>query len=220
MGEIVLMGDPAVSRVPVEDCSEPLVDARDRPFLRVDEREADPEGAWRLVRAGVADRLEAAARLLPSGVFFLLVEGYRPAPLQQRYFAGYAEELRACQPDLTADALHLLASRYVSPPEIAPHTAGAAVDLTLCRDDGTELWMGTRINASPEESNGACYTDAAGIGAEARAHRKILMTALHTAGLVNYPTEWWHWSYGDRYWALRSGQPHAVYGPARAPIRS
>ena len=32
-------------------------------------------------------------------------------------------------------------------------------------------------------------------------------------GLVNYPTEWWHWSFGDRYWALLTGARHALYGP-------
>ena len=34
--------------------------------------------------------------------------------------------------------------------------------------------------------------------------QSVLAKALHTAGLVNYPTEWWHWSYGDRYWAMAS----------------
>ena len=28
---------------------------------------------------------------------------------------------------------------------------------------------------------------------------------LGREGLVNYPTEWWHYSYGDRYWALATG---------------
>jgi zinc D-Ala-D-Ala dipeptidase len=32
-------------------------------------------------------------------------------------------------------------------------------------------------------------------------------------GLVNYPTEWWHYSYGDRYWALATGAAAALYGP-------
>jgi D-alanyl-D-alanine dipeptidase len=27
------------------------------------------------------------------------------------------------------------------------------------------------------------------------------------AGFVNYPPEWWHWSYGDKYWAFISGRP-------------
>lgn len=47
-------------------------------------------------------------------------------------------------------------SRFVSPPEIAPHSAGAAVDLTLADADGREPDLGTRMNATPEESDGAC----------------------------------------------------------------
>jgi D-alanyl-D-alanine dipeptidase len=34
-----------------------------------------------------------------------------------------------------------------------------------------------------------------------------------TPVLLSDPTEWWHWSYGDRYWALMTGAPAALYGP-------
>jgi len=69
----------------------------------------------------------------------------------------------------------------------------------LCAPDGTEYDLGTQVNDDPEQSDGACYTAAPCISADAQAHREILATALELAGLVNYPTEWWHWSYGDRY---------------------
>jgi D-alanyl-D-alanine dipeptidase len=36
---------------------------------------------------------------------------------------------------------------------------------------------------------------------------------MSTAGFLNYPTEWWHFSYGDRYWALDTGEQTAIYGP-------
>ena len=39
---------------------------------------------------------------------------------------------------------------------------------------------------------------------------------LSGAGLVNYPTEWWHWTYRDRYWALMTDAPAALYGPVLA----
>jgi D-alanyl-D-alanine dipeptidase len=68
------------------------------------------------------------------------------------------------------------------------------------------------MNATPEESAGACYTDAIGISDEVRQLRSILGSALNDAGLVNYPTEWWHWSYGDRYWALATGADSGCYG--------
>ena len=107
----------------------------------------------------------------------------------------------------------MLTSRFVAPLEVAPHVAGAAVDLTLVDATGEELDLGTPIDATPEQSDGRCYFAADGIGADARAHRDLLARVLTSVGLVNYPTEWWHWSYGDRYWALVTGAPHALVRP-------
>ncbi len=39
------------------------------------------------------------------------------------------------------------------------------------------------------------------ISPEAAKNRKTMSQALSVVGFVNYPTEYWHWSYGDRYWA-------------------
>lgn len=216
MPPIILMNDPAVAGVPVRDCGEPLVDLRELPFVAVDPRQADPQGAYAMVREGVAWRLARAARLLPDGVRLLVTEGYRPLALQISYFEAYATELRAAHPDWSEDHLRAQTSRSLSPPEIGPHVAGAAVDLTLCTASGEELDLGTRVDVSPEESADACYTDAPNISDDARRYRRFLSAALSTAGLVNYPTEWWHWSYGDRYWALMTGAPAACYGPVDA----
>ncbi|MCT9076880.1 M15 family metallopeptidase [Streptomyces fulvoviolaceus] len=213
MPPIILMNAPEVARIPVEECGEPLADLRELPFVTVDPRQADPAGAYARVREGVAWRLARAARLLPDGVHLLVTEGYRPLELQIRYFEEYAAELRRAHPDWPEDHLRTQTSRSLSPPEIGPHVAGAAVDVTLCTAAGEELDLGTPVDASPEESDGACYTDAPGIDERARANRRTLCAALSTAGLVNYPTEWWHWSYGDRYWALLTGARTALYGP-------
>ncbi|WP_333776970.1 M15 family metallopeptidase [Streptomyces sp. IBSBF 3136] len=213
MNEIVLMSDPTVAAVPVQECGERLVDLRRDGHLLVDERKwQDSAGAFAHLREGVLDRLIKAQTQLPQGMRLLFVEGYRPPSLQRHYFDKYAAQLRAEHPEWAADQVRSAASRYVSPPEIAPHSAGAAVDLTLADDDGCEIDMGTRMNATPEESAGACYTQADNISAKARSHRDILSTALTAVGLVNYPTEWWHWSYGDRYWALETGASVAHYG--------
>ncbi|GAA0324625.1 M15 family metallopeptidase [Streptomyces polychromogenes] len=211
---IVLMSDPRVAAIPVSDNGEPLADVRSGGELLLDDSRSDPAYAFAHLRSGVLDRLLQAQLLLPEGLRLLVVEGFRPPALQQRYFEEYAAELRAAHGDWPPEELRSQASRYVSPPEIAPHSAGAAVDLTLVDADGTELDMGTRVNASPEESGGRCYTLADGLSHEARLHRATLSRALTAAGLVNYPTEWWHWSFGDRYWALMTGKPEALYGPA------
>lgn len=70
------------------------------------------------------------------------------------------------------------------------HAAGAAVDLTLR----------TRTKAQPYP--------------ETDDDHEILRTVLTTTGFVNHPTAYWHWSYGDRYWAFATGAPAARYGPA------
>jgi D-alanyl-D-alanine dipeptidase len=219
MTEIVLMSDHRVADLPVVECDEPLVDLRESGELALDPRLADAAGAYAHLRAGVVDRLLVAQDLLPHGLRLLVVEGYRPLPVQQGYFAEYAGALRRANPGWAADLVRSQASRYISPPEIAPHVSGAAVDLTLCTESGAELPMGTAVNASPEESDGACYSAARNISAEARRNRYTLGEALATAGLVNYPTEWWHWSFGDRYWAMVTGAGVARYGPRTLTLR-
>ena len=212
MNGIVLMADPRVTAIPVTENGEQLTDVRDH-ALKVSSLVGDEAGDFAHVRAGLAARLVRAQEGLPRGIRLLLIEGYRPPALQRSYFEEYLGYLRQDNPGRSEEQLRMLASRYVSPPEIAPHSAGAAIDLTLCTAGGAELDLGTPVNASPEESAGACYTGHPSISAEARRNRVILATALQGAGLVNYPTEWWHWSYGDRYWAMASGGGSAIYGP-------
>ena len=193
----ILLCDPRVRAVPVRDNGDPLVRFGD---------------AW--VRTGLASRLREAESALPDGLRLHVVEGYRAPHAQLRIIAGYSAELCRLHPGISAGDLERLTSRYVAPLAVAPHVAGAAVDLTLVTDAGLSLDLGTPIDATPEQSDGACFFAAENISTEARHHRTVLATALEGVGLVNYPTEWWHWSHGDRYWALATGADAALYGPA------
>ncbi|MFT3969814.1 MAG: M15 family metallopeptidase [Micropruina sp.] len=213
---IVLIGDPRVVAIEVRESSEPLVDLTRLPRLRIDPRKADDTGGWHHARAGLAQRLASAAAALPSGVELLIVEAFRSPARQRGYWDGYRSELRAHYPGLTDPRLYHLATRWVAPPDVAPHCTGGAVDLTLCDADGVELDLGSPLDATPEQSSGGCFT-AAQVPREAAANRAILVDALTDAGLVNYPTEWWHWSYGERYWAFSTGASHARYGPIDPP---
>lgn len=158
------------------------------------------------------DRLLRAQKALPGGVRLLLVEGYRPLALQTAYFEDYKAQVRLAHPDWDGERVHVEASKYVSPPEVAPHSTGGTIDLTLCSDDG-ELDMGTAVNANPIDSANACFTSSTAISPAARANRATLSRALSDVGMVNYPTEWWHWSYGERYWALQTGARRTRFGP-------
>lgn len=209
---MLLLADPAVAAVIVRESGEDLIDLRDIPELLVDRRKQDPEGSWARLRAGVVARLLEAQRALPRDVRLLIIEGHRPAALQQRYFESHRADLARAHPDWDSGQLDEEASKHVSPPSVAPHPCGAAVDLTLVRH-GVELDLGTPVNATPSDSAGACFTDAGNISQAARSWRHVLGEALSGTGMINYPPEWWHWSYGDRYWAAITGASHAVYTP-------
>jgi D-alanyl-D-alanine dipeptidase len=201
----VLLSDPRVSAVSVRDCGEPLT-ALSESF--------GPARA--LARLSVVRRLVLARDELPQGLCLRVVAGYRTASAQRAIISSYSAGLRITHPAIGTAELERLTSRFVAPLAVAPHVAGAAVDVTLVDNAGRELDLGTAVDATPEQSGGACYFDAPNVSRQARINRELLARILRGAGLVNYPTEWWHWSYGDRYWAFMTGAPAALYSPIAA----
>jgi D-alanyl-D-alanine dipeptidase len=201
----ILLADPRVSSIPVRETGDPVVPL-------------SPLSPGVLVRRELADRLERAQQRLPRGIRLRVVEGHRSPQAQAAIIATYRAELRRRYPGADDAELARLGSRFVAPLEIAPHVAGAAVDLTLVDEHGRDLDLGTPIDATPESSAGACYFAAENIDGRAWANRIILSSVLTAEGFVNYPTEWWHWSYGDRYWALVTGAAAALYGPVPAEV--
>lgn len=80
----LLLADPRVAAVPVVEDHSPLVTLG--PAL-------GPARAR--VRAGLAQRLDAARRLLPAGVALRVVEGHRSPGDQQAIVRRYAAQLAA-----------------------------------------------------------------------------------------------------------------------------
>ena len=210
---MILLSDPQVINIPVQDCGEPLAEIASVPQMALDPRERDEAGAYGRVRTGVLERLRLASETLPDGVRFLVVEGHRSSTEQARRFALHEDRLR--RSGITDPAeLRRRASAFVSPVEVAPHCAGAALDLTLADADGAELDMGGAVNGHRTGDEKYCPLNASGLSVRASHNRDVLARAMDSAGFINYPTEWWHWSYGDRYWALITKADSAIYGPA------
>ncbi|MBR8410595.1 M15 family metallopeptidase [Burkholderia cenocepacia] len=215
---VIPLSDPAVRSIALQESHEGFVDLagfHDRIAVDLDRRDIESRSLHFLkVRRSVAERLIAAAHALPAGLRLYVKEGYRPLALQRRYFTEHLAHLRrTLNPLPDEDTLVALTSHYVAPPEVAAHPTGAAIDLTLISAEGIEIDMGTIMNATDQESSGACYTHNAFISRAAARNRQILIDALTRAGFTNYPSEWWHWSFGDRYWAVMQNESHAIYGP-------
>ncbi|MGE0002171.1 MAG: M15 family metallopeptidase [Fimbriimonadaceae bacterium] len=200
-------------RIPILECGEPLVS-----YLGQHPRLIEAAPRWDYVRAtfarqSVVQMLVKAAEALPKQYAIAVVEGWRPPYIQRRLYLSSWERWKAKKPDWSDAQLRRTVNRYTAPIHKRvppPHSTGGAVDLVLALQDGTEL-----DHMSPYEfgHHEAYPFDAPGLNEESRKNRDALAKALLAGGLTNYPSEWWHWSYGDQGWAYRNGLPNAIYGP-------
>jgi D-alanyl-D-alanine dipeptidase len=145
--------------------------------------------------------------------------------MQAQLFAEEEARLRADDPSLTPQQVHERACLLISPvahwdgtPNIPPHSTGAAIDVELVDAAGRVIDFGMEAKDWVGVEAEFCATGREeGLSREARTNRQLLCDAMQAHGFVNYVREWWHYSYGDRYWAWVTGAPHAIYGPAAPP---
>jgi D-alanyl-D-alanine dipeptidase len=201
-----------LEQIPINDNGEPLVDLRRHcPEIRVEARYTWPRQPTLWARTGVADRLNVAQELLAEaqpGYRLLVVDAWRSLGRQRLFYRLALISVRLLRPLWPAARVRDFAGRYVAAPNASfppPHSTGGAIDVRLLGPDGNPVSMGPR----GVESARTAYNRLS--PAEAR-NRSILCTAMVAAGFANYEEEWWHWSYGDSIWALKSGKPYACYG--------
>lgn len=165
-----------------------------------------------LLRTELCKRISAAQKRLPSGYRFMLYEAFRPRSRQVELWNNVLVQLHGEHPDWSQEQCELIAGdKYVANPHGfgSGHQSGAAVDITLCSEMGQEFFMGTKV----QEFNDRTRTDCDAIGKEEIERRNILRHALEAEGVINFPEEWWHFSYGDRLWAEITKHDEAFYAP-------
>jgi zinc D-Ala-D-Ala dipeptidase len=216
---MILIADPRIVAMPVIESGEAFADFHDCASVFVDDSRrfiTSQSKHFAKARQSLVEKVIAAAKMLPQGVAFEVIEAYRPMDVQAADYTAYRDALRTARPDLDEGELDLESSRYHAPITVAPHPTGAAVDLALCwrgknGKRGGDIDLGTPVNYVATDGSTASYTDSHNVRSDARAWRNIMASALSAQDLVNYPSEWWHWSYGDKYWAFIKGQKNAIY---------
>jgi zinc D-Ala-D-Ala dipeptidase len=163
------------------------------------------------IRATIYDMLKQARDALPDGFHLMVFETYRAFSKQEQLWKNTNKQMKERYPDLDETALMQMCENFTACPYDgigSGHMAAAAIDLTLCDANGQEFYMGTDMH----EKNEKTKTDVAGLTAEETRLRGILKAAMEDAGFINYPPEWWHYSYGDHQWAWLVGKDTAIYG--------
>lgn len=219
--DIILIADKSVQNIPIEDNQEPLVDIRKHPEICVGPSPEIPNNDnYYYLRKSVLEKLLQANKRLPKGIKICVYEGYRSIALQTLLFDTHYRNIKAQHPNWSLEKLFQETIKLVSPvvnpdgtANIPPHATGAAVDVYLVDAQGHALDMGIHPKDWMQDKDGKLSkTDSKYIAREAKNHRNLLSQAMEEAGFINYPTEYWHWSYGDKYWAYLSGQKKAIYG--------
>ena len=219
--ELVLIADARVIDIPIVENHEPFVDLRQQSFINIGPSPEVPNNQdYTFLRQSVYERLLKAQALLPTGVRFCLYEGYRSLELQAYLFQTFYDNVQKKHPNLSKAQLFLETIKLVSPIQnldgtknIPPHATGGAIDVYLVDKDGQLLDMGMHPKDWLLDVDGhLSKTNSQFISSKAQKNRLMMSKALLEAGFVNYPTEYWHWSYGDRYWAFMTKHPHAFYG--------
>ncbi len=153
------------------------------------------------LRSGVVARLQAARRRLPEGFDLVVLDAWRSTPFQAALREHY----------LRADAA--LSADYVAaaddPALRAGHTTGGAVDLTIswC---GKPLALGTDYDDFSALAHPAAF-EHPGADVHVRDLRRLLAAVMMSEGFAVYPAEWWHWSWGEQWWAAATGEAVALY---------
>jgi zinc D-Ala-D-Ala dipeptidase len=206
--EVTAIDAPEVCALPIRECGEPLEDVRSLDGLVIATHHAEDPPCCFLVRRSVCERLRRAQRALPAGRRLLFAEGLRRLAAQRALQDRVTTEIAAAHPQWDRQRVTREAALYVAPLHVVPpHSTGGAVDVSLAAQDGHELPMGSPLNAAhPSAQTSFEPEDAA-----SRINRRLLCTVMQHAGFANYDAEWWHWSFGDRYWAYRTGNNVAIY---------
>jgi D-alanyl-D-alanine dipeptidase len=218
---VTLIADPQVLKIPIHDNHEPLVDLTKQTDIAYGPSPEIPNNKdYTFLRKTVYEQLKKASTHLPHGVHFCLYEGYRSLSLQEMLFNEHYAHIRAHHPDWSQEELFNETTKLVSPvvnqdqsKNIPPHSTGGAIDVYLIDDQGQPLDMGIHPKDWMQDKDGTLsFTDSKVISQAAKTNRALMSQVLEQVGFVNYPTEYWHWSYGDRYWAFVKKEPFALYG--------
>jgi D-alanyl-D-alanine dipeptidase len=209
-----------LDRIPIRENGEPLVDLSVAcPEILV--RPLSKQAKGLQARTSVAQRLNQAQVYLQKnypGYRIMVVDGWRPPGEQARWHQIAKTVWRLRHPFWPRALIREAANKYVAAPDAIappPHSTGGAIDVRLCKVEGNGT-EDSRAEGKPLKMGpwnpASCRTEYPHLSAEEQQRRRMLCDALEHAGFSNYEEEWWHWSYGDSGWALRTNQEWAFYG--------
>lgn len=208
---------------PIEECHQPLVSLNNLEgshsikVLPMYSKLGIQQASTQLyLRQEATDRLIQASKNLPAGYSFVIFDSYRPIVVQQEIFSRFKDELRKSHQEINENELNSMTEVYVSLPsrdplKPSPHSTGGAIDLSIANEKQELLEMGADWDSFDIKSQTAYFRLLNGTYHQ---NRRLLYQLMTGVGYTNYPEEWWHYDFGNQFWA-RIVTRTAIYGLAQ-----
>ncbi len=203
-----------IGRTHVHECYDPLVDFLPHKHIIFNDETIEQPN---LIRKKVLFKLYKVADKLPEGMNLLILQTYRSKSKMNEKWERVIDEITAENPGIGRyEAIKLAKFKTEDPKNsIGGHVTGGAVDVALCDDNGVMFDFGTKFH----EHSDATETRSRRITKAQAKNRKTLVRIMRRQGFINFPAEWWHFSYGDRAWAAYKGRRHGgIYGAAEVEM--
>ena len=235
------------NKLAINECNEPLVSIpfdiyrmEPHPYLKLGAPYKKGTDPW-FLRSEVVNRLRSAQKYLHSqkaSFRLALFDAWRPIQVQS-FMINYSVRKeclnRGFDPDgvlsffakqrVKKEVSMFWAEPSLDPLTPPPHSTGAAIDLTLIDDQDVTLDMGGDIDDIGVKSQPDYYSKRSDVNLEScfslfADRRALLLKCMESAGFVQHPHEWWHFSYGDQLWAWKRKKSNAIYGSVQQDSKS
>ncbi len=212
-----------LERVQIKECGEELLylpkhlskNIFIKPYDPEKVREVRDEEEYKsklFLRKRIIEKLNYAQNNLPVAFYLMIMDALRTEDMVWNLYKYYFDKKRRENPALTDKEIDLWLRNLLAMPDdpVPPgHMTGGAVDVVLVDKQGEKIPMEIDYQIIPKEEQK--FTFCPGLPEEIKKNRQILYDALINAGFHNYFREYWHYSYGDPYWAVRRKNKAAIY---------
>jgi len=164
-----------------------------------------------LVRESVKEKLLMVENKLKEKWYFLALKiWYRPLEVQKELFTKIFKYFKEKNKWESIEGIYNKTIEMISDPNkyTSPHVTWSAVDVILYNKSWELVDMWCPINFIWEKS----YLTTNNITKEQRNNRNILTDTFLECWFSCLSSEWWHFSYGDPYWAKFYWKEKAMYG--------
>jgi len=165
------------------------------------------------VRKTVLNKLLAAEKWLRSknkDFQLIVAEGYRSLAMQKQRFAEVYDKLKLTLQNKTEMEILEKCHEQIAVPIVAGHPTGGAVDV-LVLDTATKKTLDFGTGYCDWSADEKKYFASPEISKQERKNRQLLRKAMTQAGFAPYNAEWWHFSYGDKEWAVYYNKEKYLY---------